>query len=206
MKTHLAILLCLVLATGCASVITGKPYELYTLSPKSTFPADLPQVTSQLVINEPNVARTLDTDRIALRPEPLQIKYFANARWVSRVPELIQTLLIESFDNSGRITAVGSQAISLLPDYVLATDLREFQVDYFKGDKPVACVHLGAKLIHSPTARIISSRTFSGEQHVEEDSMGQLVQSLDAALGVVLKDCVSWTLRELEQAEAKVAG
>ena len=87
------------------------------------------------MIEEPVAAGGLDTDAIAIYPSPTEVKYYAGARWTERAPKMIQTLLVESFENSGKITAVGRQAIGLYSDYNLKTELREFQSEQFRRSK-----------------------------------------------------------------------
>jgi cholesterol transport system auxiliary component len=47
--------------------------------------------------------------------------------WVDTAPRLVQTLLVESFENSRKIIGVGRQSVNLRTDYALIIDLREFQ-------------------------------------------------------------------------------
>mgnify|MGYP003345153382 CR=1 FL=1 len=41
----------------------------------------------------------------------------------------MQTLIIESLENSGKIVAVGRESVGLRADYILQSDLREFQAE-----------------------------------------------------------------------------
>ena len=131
-RAALATLIALGLA-GCTGLATLKsvtePTDLYDLTPKSTYSADLPKVEAQLVVEEPTAASAVDTDRIAVRPNDFQVQYFPRARWVDRAPALVQTMLVESFENTGKVAAVGRQAIGLSADFTLVTDLREFQAE-----------------------------------------------------------------------------
>jgi cholesterol transport system auxiliary component len=190
-----------VLAAGCSVLPTPGPApSLYVLSPKNTYPAGLPTLSQQLVIAEPTANRALNTDRIALRPTPEEVKYFADVRWVNLAPRMIQTLLMESFENSGKIVAVGREAITLQPDYLLQSELREFQADYPPAGKPPsAVVRLNVKLIRQPEARIVASRTFSAAIPAEKDTKAAIIHAFDAALGKVLKRIVVWSLETIAQ-------
>ena len=53
--------------------------------------------------------------------------------WTDNAPLMVQTLLIESFESTRSIIAVGREAVGLRPDYVLHTDLREFDATYDDG-------------------------------------------------------------------------
>ena len=184
---------------GCDGLLPslgGPPPNLYTQTPKSTFAGGLPQVKWQLVVEEPVASGGLNVDRIALRASATELKYFARARWTERAPRMLQTLLVESFENSGAIVAVGRKAIGLRSDYNLKTEMREFQAEYFKaGDAPTARVRLNAKLVKLPQRAIIASKTFEAAIKSEGTEMRQVIKAFDRALGKVLRHTVEWPLK-----------
>ncbi len=178
---------------------SGPAPDLYDLSPKSTFDEDLPRVDLQLVVEEPSSARGIDSDRIALRPSPIEIKYFAGARWIDRGPRMVQILLVESFENTGKIVAVGRHSIGLRADFSVKSDLREFQAEYSEANgQPQIHVRLNVKLIKMPDARIVASRTFDQIEPASGKEISAIVQSFDQTLGKVLRRSVEWTLREVD--------
>ncbi|HAK61774.1 MAG TPA: hypothetical protein DCO82_00895 [Alphaproteobacteria bacterium] len=156
----------------------------------------------QLLVEEPSAARGLNSDRIALRPSPIEIKYFAGVRWADRAPHMVQVLLVESFENTGRITPVGRQSIGLRPDYSLKSDLREFQAEYFQDGSPKIHVRLNTKLVKMPEARIVASRTFDQIEPASGTDTTAIVQSFDETLGKVMRQAAQWTLREINRIEA----
>jgi cholesterol transport system auxiliary component len=172
----------------------GPPPDLYRLSPKSTFRDDLPKVDWQLVLETPRANAGIDTTRIALQRAPLQIEYYARAQWSDRAPQMIQTLMIESFENSGRIVAVGRDSVGLRADFVLKTELREFQIEYFDGGLPRGHVAMAARLVQQPRRAIIGSTAFEARVPAKEDSIPSVIEAFDEALGKVLRRLVEWTL------------
>ena len=97
--------------------VAGAPSDLYTLTPKSTFNPDLPVVKWQLVVEEPIASGGLNIARIALRDDPTRLNYFKGVRWTERAPEMVQTLMVESFENTGKIISVGRHALGLRSDF-----------------------------------------------------------------------------------------
>ena len=191
----------LLILTGCAGLLPGQgpAPTLYTLSPKSTFSAALPEVHSQLVVEKPIAAGGLETTRIALKTNPLELEYFADARFAETAPELVQTLLIESFENTGKIVAVGRQAIGLRSDYNLKTELREFQAEYLDGARiPNIRVRINAKVIKQSERAIIASQTFESRMAATDSSFSSVIAAFDDALGKVTKGVVEWTLTTME--------
>jgi cholesterol transport system auxiliary component len=191
----------LLVLAGCEGLLPklgGPPPDLYTLTPKSTFPSDIPRVDKQVVVEEPLAAGGLNSNRIALRTKPIELQYFARSSWTERVPRMVQTLLVESFENTGRIVAVGRQAVGLRSDYNLKSELREFQAEYYEpGKPPIIRVRLNAKLVRQPRRNIVASRNFEATAQAAGEDIDSVILAFDDALGKVLKDTVEWTLRSI---------
>lgn len=190
------------LASACEVAVPGQgpPPDLYRLSPKSNFDLDLPRVDWQLVIETPTANAGIDTTRIALQRTPIKVEYYARSQWSDRAPRMIQTLIIESFENSERIVSVGRDVIGLRADYQLKTELREFQAEYFNG-LPNAHVGITARLVKMPRRAIIGSQSFDARVPAAADDIEAIVAAFDDALGKVLRKLVQWTLRVGEAAE-----
>ena len=187
--------------TGCAlpDFGSGPPPDLYVLSPKSTFAEGIPNVTWQLVVEEPSTARGIDTDRIAIAPSHLEVKYFGGARWADRAPRMVQQLLIQSFENSKKIVSVGRQSIGLRSDFVLKVELREFQAEKSPEGGTVVRVRLNLKLVRPVLGQIIASQSFESVKPATSENVPDIVQSFDDAVGAVLKRSVAWTLNAGEE-------
>ena len=173
----------------------GPPPRLFRLSPKSTFDTDLPTVDWQLVIEEPISPTGLSTTRIPLQRRAVELEYYARANWTDRAPAMVHTLAVESFENSNRIIAVGRESLGLRSDFILKLDLREFQTEYSGDGPPDAHVRLNAKLVQMPQRTIIGSQRFTRRITAKADTLEDIVEAFDDALGKVLKELVTWTLR-----------
>lgn len=198
----LALLGAIALALGACTLDLlpggGSAPELYVLTPKSTFSPDLPTVDAQLVIETPISSEGLNTYRMALRQSPLTLDYYASSRWTERAPRMVQTMLVESFENTGRILSVGRQGVDLRADYVLRSELREFQAEYLEsGAPPTVWVRLSAKLVEMPERMIVASESFEQRTKAAGRSMTDVVSAFDEALNKVLKRTVEWTLRSI---------
>ena len=178
---------------------SGPPPDLYVLSPKSTFSDDIPLVSWQLVVDEPSTAKGIDTDRIAIAPHPLEVKYFGGSRWADRAPRMMQQLLIQSFENTKKIVSVGRQSLGLRSDFVLKTELREFQAEKTAEGGTVVRVRLNVKLLRPAIGQIVASQSFESVKPAASESVPDIVQSFDDAVGAVLKRSVTWTLKAGEE-------
>jgi cholesterol transport system auxiliary component len=211
----------LLAVAGCAVQLpgSGEPAQLYVLTPKSTYPEDLVEVDWQLLIETPIAPAGLDTPRIAVAYSPIELNYFARSSWTDRAPQMVQRLLIESFENSERIVAVGRDAIGLRSDYVLKTELREFQAEYGAtqagagkesglpaGAAPNIRVRINAKLVRMPQRVIVASENFEYIVEAGQNTMRGIVTAFDEALGRTIKYVVIWTLTEGERRKRDAKG
>ena len=175
---------------GCGVIPkVNDPVPLYTLSAVKEFGRSLPKVHWQLVVGTPVASADLDTTRIALTRSPGVIEYFAKGAWADNAPILLQDKLIESFEASGAIVAVGRDAVGLKPDYVLQSELRDFQAEV-TAEAPVAHLRLAAKLVRMPDRRIVA--TIATEQKVPAagNSLPQIVDAFDRAASEAFEDVV----------------
>ena len=182
---------------GCASLLPqgSAPPKLYTLTPAADVPADGGHIAWQLLVDVPASAVALDTDRIALSRSPTTIDYFADAAWTDRAPLLVQSLLVQSFENSGRITAIARESLALRADYVLRPELRHFEAEYAGGGgTPSAHVQIGAKLVKMPERTIMAQRRVDTRAAARENQVPAIVDAFDMALRQAMRELVVWTL------------
>ena len=177
---------------GCAGIFpqVNEPIPLYTLTAVTQFGQALPKVDWQLVVGTPIASADLDTTRIALTREPGVVEYFAKGAWADNAPVLLQTKLIESFESSGSILAVGRDAAGLRPDYVLQSELRDFEAEFGGSEIPTIHLRLAAKLVRMPDRRIVTSVTIDQQVPAAGGSLNQIVDAFDRAAGEAFEQVV----------------
>lgn len=192
-----------ILTVACEVIPSPGPApDQFVLSSWEAFTAPIPVIKAQLVVEEPLASRAIDTDRIALQPAPNEFKYFAGVRWVDRAPKMIQMLLVESFENTGKIDAVGRQAVGLRADYNLKWELRQFQAEYFNGETiATARVRLSVKVVKQPRASIVGSKSVTASAKATGTNTRAVIKAFEQALGEVLEDTVAWTLNTIAASE-----
>ncbi len=169
-------------------------------TPPATFDLLAPRVMTvtapkpsrfQLVVNQPIAIRALETDRILVKPAPAQIAYYKGAVWGDRLPRLLQARMVEAFENTGLIKAVGSRADRLDADLEMASEVRAFQIEV-DGGRGSAHASLFIKLIDSKSGRMIASRRFEARVPSSATDVNDMVVSLNEAFDKVLRDAVPW--------------
>jgi cholesterol transport system auxiliary component len=202
---HLAGPLLCVLLGACAAALdlaTPEPPRLYSLTPKSTFAEDLPQVGARVTVEVPTATAGLNTARIALRPTPTTLDYYARASWIDVMPVMVQALLIESLDNAGGIDVLGREVVGVRADYALLTHVREFQAEYRGNDPPWIRVRLQSRLVRLPRRTSIRATSEEFQIQAADNSMEAIVAAFDEAFGKAIKRIVEWAVREAAEAAA----
>lgn len=188
---------------GCESLLPGGGPQprLFRLTPKSTFPDEMPSVDWQLLVETPFASASLNTLRIGLMPEPTRFDYYALANWTDRAPMMVQGLIVESFENSGRIIAVGRETVGLKPDFVLKIDMREFQAEAYRTPgQHEPRIGFSVKLVEMPSRLIVASTNIERKGVAGPDKLSDIIAAWDDALGSALKELVNWTLEAGEAA------
>ena len=180
---------------ACTDVI-GPPAapKLYVLRPQLPAPQPGPKVAWALSIQVPDATAALDTGRIAILRPPTGMDYYADAAWSDHATILVQNALLEAFEASHRIEAVARDSDAIHADYILGSDLRDFEARYAAPDGiPTAVVRLDLRLLKAVNRELIARTEFSREVPASANSVDAAVEALDEAMAGVLTDVVSWT-------------
>lgn len=203
MRRIAGLLACLAVG-ACAAAFefaAPEPPRIYSLTPKSTFDDDLPDVRTRLTVEVPTATAGLNTARIALRPTPTTLDYYARATWIEVVPVMVQNLLIESLDNTGTLDVLGREVVGVRAEYALLTHIREFQAEYGGEGRPEVRVRLQARLVRLPRRTSIRATSEEAVVEVADSSLESIVAAFDEAFGKVVKRIAAWTVRETAEAE-----
>jgi cholesterol transport system auxiliary component len=181
---------------GCASLfVATPPGHLYRLSADGAYPATLPRVTAQLLVDLPQAPAGIDTTRIALTRAPFSLDYYADSEWTDRVSALVQTALLASFENSKAITAIDRESIGLRADFILKTEIRHFEaLGEGSGAPPTVWVAITARLVGMPQREIIAQVSFERRVPAGANEVPAVVAAFNTAADAVIKDIVVWTV------------
>jgi cholesterol transport system auxiliary component len=142
-----------------------------------------------IVVSEPTAVSTLDSERIVVRSANAELTYLPKAQWSDRLPRLVQTRLIQTFENSGR-AAVGRPGDRLTGTYQLLLDIRAFEIRETTRD---AFVEIAVKLVNAGNGAVSNARLFGSSAAVGTIDGQGASKALDQALGRVLTDITGWT-------------
>ena len=187
------------LLPGCAAIsaLSGAatPLENYDLAA----PADAPQarrtLARQMVVELPTAPGALMTERILIRPRPLQAQYLPDGQWASEAPVMLQTLMVRALEDANAFRYVGRRPLGSFGDFVLISELTDFQAEALpEGEGATIRVRLTARVVRESDAAVIASRTFNAAGAATSTATVDLVDGFNTATQSMLRDLSAWVL------------
>jgi cholesterol transport system auxiliary component len=182
--------------SACGSLLgpTEAPPQIYILKPQFGPVNNAPATTWQIAVPAPNVPDALDTKRIALQ-RGQTMDYYANAAWTDQTGDLIQDMLVEGLEKSGKVKAVGPTSGGVRADLLVVTEVRDFTAHYSsENGVPDVVVDIVAKLITSNRHDVVAMFDARREVQASANSIPAVVQAFNQASGQAVQDIVGWTL------------
>jgi cholesterol transport system auxiliary component len=185
-RAYTLVLSCALIAALAAGCSSSSPLTNFDLTAPRQVRAGSGAV-GQIVVTEPGAVQPLESDRIIVKEANGAVSSLGGGQWADRLPRLVQSRLIQTFENSSGLKAVARPGGGVTPDFQLTSELRAFQIDAPTGQ---AVVELSVKLVQDRSGRIASTRVFTGRVPVGTIDAANAAQALDRALSIVLLDIV----------------
>ncbi|MBB4290116.1 cholesterol transport system auxiliary component [Rhizobium leguminosarum] len=188
--TVIALPLTALILSGCGTAAKNDTYDL-----SAAVDGDGPAAKSrQVLIASPTALKALDSEQIVIRVSSSEIQYLSRAQWGDKLPRIVQSKLVEAFENSGKLGGVGMPGQGLAIDYQVVTDIRSFEIDASNGNQAV--VEISAKILNDRNGSVRAQKLFRATAPAGGDNVG-FVKGLDRAFSTVVSEIVSWTLRSI---------
>ena len=185
-SSHIAVAALLAaLLGGCGGGAAPLTFDLTAL-PASGRPI---AAGRSIAVSEPVSIQPFEADRIIVREPGGSLSFLGGGQWADRLPRLIQSRIIQSLENSGRLRSVSRPGDKVVADYQLISEIRAFDVQAASGE---AVVDLSLKLVADGTGKVTAARIFTARVPVAKVDSGNGARALDQALTTVLADVVRW--------------
>jgi cholesterol transport system auxiliary component len=202
LKSRLILLLALPLLAACSalSAIGGAtaPLQAYDLrAPEGAPVAQGRPLARDVIVEIPTTSGVLDTDRILIRPDPLQAQYLPDVRWGETTPVMLQTLMLRSLGNTGGIRYVGRRPLGGSGDFAIVTELIDFQAELTAEGTPLIRLRMTTTMVRESDASIVSNRTLSATAQAASTETPALIAAFDAASDQLMISFAEWALGAL---------
>jgi cholesterol transport system auxiliary component len=181
--------------SACGSILgpSEAPPQIYVLHP-AFGPASAPSTQWQFGIPSPITADVYDTKRIAIT-RGQTMDYYADAAWTDQAPDMIQGLLVEAYEKSGKVKAVGRNSGGVRSDLLVVTEIRDFSAHYATQDGiPTVTVDIVAKLVTATHRDAIATYDSRKEIAASANTIPATVAAFNDATGQAIEDIVNWSL------------
>lgn len=186
----IALPLTALILSGCGTAAKNDTYDL-----SAAVDGDGPAAKSrQILIASPTALSAIGSEQIVIRVSPSEIQYLSRAQWGDKLPHMVQSKLVEAFENSGKLGGVGIPGQGLAIDYQVVTDIRSFEIDASNGNQAV--VEISAKILNDRNGSVRAQKVFRAMAPAGGDNAG-FVKGLDRAFSTVVSEIVNWTLRSI---------
>jgi len=154
-----------------------------------------PDKPLQLTVEELTAGGALQSNRIVVYADPLELRYLAGAQWSERATQLWQRLMVESIETTGHFRSVSVSGQALKTELSLVGELQRFQAEV-RGSSTVTKVRLSLKLVDNPSLKVRAQRTFEAEAETRESGIDGIVDGLDRATQRVLLEVAAWVVEQ----------
>jgi cholesterol transport system auxiliary component len=198
MRPRLALLLVLGLCCGGCGALSSlntasRALDTYALNPLPTETAGR-RGAAILFVAEPTAPGAAASDRIVIKPNPLQVTLLADGRWVESAPAHLRSVLARSFANTGRFAFVTTAALGPLPDYTVLVDIESFEARVLPpGGAPArVVVSMTLSLVRGTDGGLAASRRFTEVADAADTDALSIVSAFEVANNALLRQAVPW--------------
>ncbi|MEZ0170189.1 ABC-type transport auxiliary lipoprotein family protein [Microvirga sp. TS319] len=143
----------------------------------------------QVLVNEPAALQTLASQQILVKDASGTVSFLGGAQWADNLPRLIQTRLINTFENASQLRGVSRPSSGAVADVQLISELRSFEIATPSDE---AVVEISVKIVSDQNGRIMNGRIFRARAPVAAVDAPNATRALDEALSKVMLDIVRW--------------
>jgi len=178
------VMLLAALAGACSSGPAPATYDLSAPSSRIRGAAGV-----QVLVNEPAALQTLSTQQILVKDASGSVSFLGGGQWADNLPRLIQTRLINTFENASQLRGVSRPSSGAVADVQLVSELRSFEIATPSNE---AVVEISVKIVSDQNGRIVNGRIFRARTPVAAVDAPNAARALDESLSMVMLDIVRW--------------
>ena len=168
--------------------------HVFDLKAVQNFPLLAKIPAGQLVVPEPDVVGNLFNDEIVIRTPTGERSTSFQAKWPDTLTRVLQSRIVQSFENAKYLKTLGRQPEGLKIDYQLLIDLRSFQV--VTSDPATAQFAFSAKII-GETGEILGARIFDVQVPASTTDEAAVAAALNEAFRKAVTELVVWTIQSV---------
>ncbi|WP_349371152.1 ABC-type transport auxiliary lipoprotein family protein [Salinarimonas sp.] len=171
---------------GCASAPALVTYGLAAPVERVSAPMRLPGL---ILVVEPTAIELYASERVVVREPGGALSYLPGVQYADQLPALVQTRLVETFENASRIGGVARPGDRVSPDFQLNSTIRTFWVD---AETNLAVVEIAVRAVDESDGSVADAKVFSARVPVAAIDGRAAMLGLEVALAEAMLEIVRW--------------
>jgi cholesterol transport system auxiliary component len=140
-----------------------------------------------LQVPRPQADPGLANELITLVQSDHRMDRYAGSSWPGPLPDVVETLAIDTLRASGGWSAVNDAPSPFTADYLLQINIRRFEADYTGGgDAPKVYVTLDCTIARRLGRELITSFVAEGVADAEENKMSAVIAAFEKAANMAM--------------------
>jgi cholesterol transport system auxiliary component len=181
--------------TACSGIFQSDtpPTQIYVLRALPATTRDAPEAIANsgaapsVQLPRPSADPGLSTELITLVRSDHRMDYFLGSRWAAPLPDVVETLAIDTLRASEAWGAVHESPSPYFADYLLQINIRRFEADYTDGaTAPKVHVVLDCTLVRRLARELVASFVAEGEAVAEANRLSAVVTAFEKAANAAL--------------------
>lgn len=149
--------------------------------------SDGTQAAPSIQLSRTSADPGLSTQLITLVRSDHRLDYYVGSRWAADLPEVVETLAIDTLRASGAWRGVHESPSAFLADYTLQINIRRFEADYTDGGvAPKIHVVLDCTLARRLGRDLVASFVAESVVQAEENRLSSVVAAFEKAANAAL--------------------
>lgn len=179
---------------ACSLLPTAGPLEVHRYTLDHTAPAKTFDPLGPVILVAPvKVSTVLASQRMMYRRTPHEVAYYTRSQWAAPPAGMLEPLIIDALEATGRFRAVVPQSLTVAADLRLELALMELHQDVASDP---GSVHLGlrAQLLRLAPPRVLSTRQFDYTATVQANNAASGADAMNSLLDTLLRDVAKFCI------------
>jgi|GEM_PF-2035099 len=152
-------------------------------------------VAWQLVVERPSATAFYNSSQVVVVANGYDYSYAKGIRWTGRLPDLLQSTLINFFDRTHKIEGVGAPSVGLQAKYRLIVGIDKFDISISEGyQKQQVDLVLSVKLLDLKTLSIVDKKFFSATSIIVNNRLKNVSQAFNSAFSELMFSVFKWII------------
>lgn len=182
--------------TSCSvfGPVSPGSHQTYVINPEVHPPVKSNRGQGTLLVSAVSSDSIYNTTQMLYSTKPYEIAYFSKSEWAETPPQMLQTLIVQTLQNTHHFSAVTTSPVSSY-NYTLNTQLLELR-QVFNGYGSQLHLKMRIQIVNAATNQVIATKEFSVVQTPPMRSPYGGVIAANRAAAMMMNEIARFTVQK----------